>query len=73
MALELETKTYEQRLPELLAGHNGKYVLIQGTQVAGVFGSYADAVEAGYEQFDLSPFLVKRIQAVEDVQFVGRA
>lgn len=72
MALEQELKTYEAKLHELLPDNAGKFVLIQGEQVAGVWDTYQDALKAGYEKFKLTPFLVKRIQGVEQVQFFTR-
>jgi hypothetical protein len=69
MSLETALKTYDTKLTELLA-QEGKYVLIHEEQVAGYFDTYADAVQAGYDQFELQPFLVKRIASVEQVQFI---
>ncbi len=71
MALEREMKTYQEKLPGLKADE-GKYVLIQGEEVAGVFTSAEDALKAGYDRFGLEPFLVKQIQAIERVQFISR-
>jgi hypothetical protein len=47
-------------------------VLIRGTTLVGTFTSYEDAIKEGYAQFKLEPFLVKQIQAIEQVQFVTR-
>jgi hypothetical protein len=69
--LERELQTYKAKLPELLADE-GKFVLIYGKQIIDVFGTYEDAIKAGYEQFELQPFLVKQIHAMEEVQFVTR-
>jgi hypothetical protein len=69
MALERELKTYEEKLPDLLL-HEGKFVLIHSAEVAGFFDTYADAIQAGYERYALKPFLVKQVQAVEQVQFI---
>lgn len=69
MPLETELRTYASKLPELLA-HEGKFVLIHDEQVAGFFDTYADAVQAGYERFELKPFLVKQVAAIEEVQFI---
>jgi hypothetical protein len=44
--LDQEIATYNQHLPELLA-QQGKFVLIKGTEVAGTFDSYQDALTAG--------------------------
>lgn len=71
MALEKELETYKAKLPEL-AANEGKFVVIQGDQIAGMYETYADAIKKGYEEFGLKPFLVKQIQAVERVQFISR-
>jgi hypothetical protein len=69
MVLVRELRTYEEKLPDLLA-HVGKFVLIHDDHVAGFFDTYADAVQAGYQRFELKPFLVKQVQEVEQVQFI---
>jgi len=71
MALETELAVYQAKLAELQA-NVGKYVLIHGEDVIDTFGSYEDALKAGYAQFGLNPFLVKRIQAVESSLFISR-
>jgi hypothetical protein len=73
MALERELATFKSRLPELKSEHEGKFVLIHGEDVADVFSSYDDAIKAGYARFGLSPFLVKQIHALEQVQFISRS
>ena len=62
--LEREIKTYTKRLPELSA-QEGKFVLIAGEEVGGLFETYQDALKAGYEKYGIRPFLVKQISAVE--------
>lgn len=71
MALEKELETYKSRLPEW-KGSEGKFVLIHGSDVIDTFTSYEDAIKEGYARFKLEPFLVKQIQAIEQVQFVTR-
>jgi hypothetical protein len=71
MALEQELMTYKSKLAEF-KGSEGKYVLIHGENVIGTFTSYEDAIKEGYAKFKLEPFLVKQIQAIEQVQFVSR-
>jgi hypothetical protein len=66
MALEKETETYNRKLPELLA-NEGKFVLIHADEVAGVWDTYEDALRAGYAKYGLIPFMVKKIQSVEQV------
>ena len=71
MALDTEIATYQRELPTLLA-HEGKFVLIQGDTVVGVYDTYQDAIQSGYDKCGLNPFLVKRIQTVEQVQYFTR-
>jgi hypothetical protein len=71
MPLEKEQATYDRELSALLS-QEGKYVLIHGDAVVGVYDTYNDALKIGYEQFGLQPFLVKRIQAVEQVHSFSR-
>ena len=71
MALETETATYVRELPKL-AEHEGKFVVIQGDKVIGIFVSYEDALQVGYEKCGLVPFMVKRIQTMEQIQFFSR-
>ena len=69
--LEREIKTSNEQLADLLQ-HEGKFVLIHDSEVAGVYDTYSDALKAGYEKFGLKPFLVKKIQAVEQIQYFTR-
>lgn len=71
MALEQELQTYQRELPALLP-QQGKFALIQDDRVIDVFGTYEDALKAGYKVAGLNPFMVKQIQAVEEVQFITR-
>jgi hypothetical protein len=71
MALEKELATYRRELPNLLA-NTGKFVLIHGDAVAGIWETYPDAIQEGYRLFGLEPFMVKQIQAVEFVHSLTR-
>jgi hypothetical protein len=71
MALEQELATYTSKLSELVA-HEGKFVLIHGEDVVDVYDTYEDAIKEGYTRFGLTPFLVKRIEATEQVHFISR-
>jgi hypothetical protein len=70
--LERELATYEKHKEELLNAHAGKFVLVHGDQVAGVWDTYKDALEAGYGNFGLEPFLVKQVRGIEQIQFFTR-
>ncbi len=71
MPLEQELRTYAEHLSELL-DRAGQFVLIRGDQVLGVFVAYEDAVNAGYAQCQLDPFLVRKIEPEEQVQLITR-
>jgi hypothetical protein len=65
-ALDKELATYNSKLPELQV-HSGKFVVIKGDAVEGVFDTYGDALKFGYDRFKLEPFLVKQISSTEQV------
>jgi hypothetical protein len=69
--LEQELATYNAKLGELLS-NVGKFVLIKGDAVEGVYDTYADALKVGYERFKLAPFMVKQIAPAEQVLFFAR-
>jgi hypothetical protein len=71
MSLEKEQATYVRELAGLLP-NIGKYVLIQGDTVVGVYSEYEAALGAGYDKFGLDPFMVKKIQAIEQTQSFTR-
>jgi predicted secreted acid phosphatase len=72
MALDKELATYQAKLPEMKQ-HEGKYVLIHGESVVDFFSTYEDAIKAGYQQFKLEPFLVKRVLTTEPVLYITRS
>ena len=63
--LDSEITTYEQNRDQLLGSAEGKFVLIHGDRVVGIYDSKMDAIAAGYQQFGNVPFLVKQILKVE--------
>ena len=71
MALEKELETYKQRLPTLLEDQ-GKYAVIWGDRLIGVYGDYEDALKAAYAECGTAPFLVKKIEATETINYFTR-
>jgi hypothetical protein len=63
--LEKEQNIFEQKLPELLKNHLGKFVLIKGEQVVGTYAAIDDALNIGYEKFKSEPFFVRQILAIQ--------
>ncbi len=64
-----EVATYRARLPELLE-HEGRFVLIKGSEVVGFFDDDSEAIREGYRRFGIVPLLVKRISRVERVIYI---
>lgn len=74
MALEAELDTFRRELPGLLASpeNRGKYALVHGDAVAGLFPTFDDALSAGYDRFGLVPFMVKELTDIEHPGYVSR-
>lgn len=58
--LEAGLATYQRLLPTL-GGDEGRFALISGNDLLGIFDTYRDSLENGAKGLD--PFLVKRIRA----------
>jgi hypothetical protein len=71
MALEREIETYRRKLPELLAD-KGKFVVIHGEELIGIFDGLGDALRAGYERFLDEAFLVREIREEEQILYTSR-
>jgi hypothetical protein len=63
-----ESQTYRREMPRWLAeGQEGKFVLIKGEEVIGLFEKEEDAMAVGRERYLLGPFLVQQIRSREPV------
>jgi len=67
-----ELEVYERNKERLIAEAEGKWVVIGGEEVKGIWDTYEDALKAGYAEFGLSPFLVKKIEGTQRIQFISR-
>jgi hypothetical protein len=74
VVLERELATFRRMLPSLLSspGGPGQYALVHGDQVVGLYPTFDAAADAGYDQFGLSPFLVKQVAAHEEPKYFSR-
>ena len=59
--LSEEYEYYRTRRNDLLTKHNGKFALIKGKEVVGIFDTDQDAYKAGLLRFGNVPFLIARI------------
>jgi hypothetical protein len=64
-ALAQELQTYRMNLDCLLGTDEGRFVLIHGDRVLGVFDNQIDAIRTGYQQLGNVPFLVKQVLKIE--------
>jgi hypothetical protein len=62
-----ELATYEREKERLLSENEGRYVVIRGDDILGVWDTYEDAIKAGYEKAKLEKFFVKQIQGIEKI------
>ncbi len=70
--LKAEIDTYCREKDRLVAESEGKFALVHGQEVVGVWDTYEDALKEGYGHFGLEPFLVKHIEAIEQIHFFTR-
>jgi hypothetical protein len=55
-------KAYRRETPRLLAeGHEGKFVLIKGEKIVGLFVTRGEAYRAGAERYPRQEFLVQQL------------
>lgn len=73
MPLERELKTYETNRERLLKEAAGKFVLIKGEEIAGIFVNQEDALQEGYKHFGNTEFLIKKITEFEEVNSFTRS
>ena len=64
MAFEIEYATYRRHLPELLP-FTGHFALVHGTEIAGVYPTYEEVIEAAYARFHTGEFMIIQINTVE--------
>jgi hypothetical protein len=64
--LEREATTFEERRAELASQALGKYALVHGDAVAGIYGTEREAIVTGRSQFGYVPILVERITTEDE-------
>jgi hypothetical protein len=65
MVLETEIARYNELLPELLAAGEGKFAVICGRDLVGIFESNDEAYTAGLNRVGVNPFLLRKILRVQ--------
>jgi hypothetical protein len=63
--LETEWRYFNEHRAELLRQAAGKFALIKGESLIGMYDSEAGAIRTGYQKLGNVPFLVKEITEVD--------
>ncbi len=53
-------------------GHEGQFALIRNEKAVGFYSSYDIALQQGYQQFNLEPFIVKQVNLIEHPLTISR-
>lgn len=59
--LQQELDFFEQQRVDLFARAPGKYALVKGTELVGIFDTEIEAIRTGYQKIGNEAFLVKHI------------
>jgi hypothetical protein len=65
MALEIEIERYKELLPELLQSSEGKFAVIKGRDLIGVFDDMDEGYRAALDKYGVTNFLLRPVRAVE--------
>lgn len=68
--LAQEVATYAAQKEFLLHDALGKFVVISGERVIGAWDTYEEALQAGYSQVGLKPFLVRQVRPIDEVHYI---
>ena len=69
--LSIELDYFDKHRKEWCEHHTGKIVVISGTTVYGFYDDYKNALQVGYDQCGLRPFLLKEVQLVDEIFFLS--
>jgi len=59
--IQAELKHFAAQKSEWLKNHRGKFVLVKGEELIGVFDAPESALSEGARRFGLEPFLIRRV------------
>jgi hypothetical protein len=63
--LDEERAYYDAHREELLSTYRGRYVVVKGKALVGVFNTVEEALSEGARQFGVESFLVRRVEEFE--------
>ena len=70
--LDIESKFFQDNKENLLAKYEGKYVVIKGKAVIGIFDNRIKAIEATRKDHELGTFLVQHVVKESEIFFHSR-
>lgn len=70
-SLDKELAAFEALRPSLVKDE-GRFAVVAGDKLLGIYDTFQDALSAGYKERGLEPFLVKQINTVEVVANFSR-
>ena len=72
MALEKEFKFYQDNKEKFLVEYEGKFIVIKGNEVIGVFKDRLEAIEKTKQKHELGTFLVQEVVKDDVLVFHSR-
>ena len=69
--LAQELETYYTHKAELLTEAEGKYVLIKGEQIVGIYETNEEAFAEGLRRFRMTGYLARKIHQGEQMIYIG--
>jgi hypothetical protein len=74
MPLDRERAVYLRERDRLIeSGHLGRWVVIRGEELVGVFDSFDDAMSAGYDRFGLDEvFMARQVARTDPIIPISR-
>jgi hypothetical protein len=70
MPLERELATFQAHFNEWLQVHPGKFALVVGEELIGVFDTPKKAYEAGIQRFGNVPMLIRQLRPDDETTFL---
>ena len=67
MALEKELQFFAENKTKWLKAHFGKFVLVKGSELIGVYDNAETAIAEGAKRFGAESFLVRKLNEEKDV------
>lgn len=64
--LEQERAIYDEKKKDWLAQYSGRFVVVKGDDLIGVYNTIDEAIAEGARRFGLSSFLVRQVLPVQE-------